>query len=424
MIKSYINKGYKIGFFHLLSANTFIQIAAFASQLFVAGILPPEDIGRIKILQTYLALFIILGGFGFNASMLKLCSENRSPDDKRKLFSSAFLLTIITSVSLYILVVVLNYFHIFSTDKLIIDIFPVSSTLIVTNSIFLLFTGYSQANKQIEFLSKQTSINKFISIVGIIILCYYIGIHGYYIASAISLFLMLLFCFWKFKSDFDFEPRNIIKSFKIHFPYASKSMFSYFLSELSAYVDILLIGFFVNDLKEIGYYGFALTMTVVFRLIPSTIQQITIPYFSSSSDDKNTHTSLFRKYNKISILLIFLTLIISLIFVPVFLHYVFASKYDNSLVYYPFLAVGWSLRVSSVFPNGVIFGIGKIKYNIYTSLIVLSSNIILMLFTLHFWGLLGAAIVSIPVGGISLFFSYFFYKKSFSQIFKIDTNAQ
>ncbi len=47
----------KRGFFHLLTANLLIQVVAFASQLFVAGILSPEDIGRIKVIQTFLSVF-------------------------------------------------------------------------------------------------------------------------------------------------------------------------------------------------------------------------------------------------------------------------------------------------------------------------------------------------------------------------------
>ena len=76
-IKIFLRKIQEKGFFHLLSANILIQIFAFASQLFVAGILSPEDIGRIKIIQTYLSVFSVIAGMGLNASTLKICSEGR-----------------------------------------------------------------------------------------------------------------------------------------------------------------------------------------------------------------------------------------------------------------------------------------------------------------------------------------------------------
>ncbi len=89
------------GFFHLLSANVLIQLVAFASQLFVAGILLPEDVGRIKIITTFLSVFSIIGGMGLHASTLKLCSENRSQKEIRELFSSGVVFTIVSTIVFY-----------------------------------------------------------------------------------------------------------------------------------------------------------------------------------------------------------------------------------------------------------------------------------------------------------------------------------
>src|SRR5450759_59028 len=98
------------GFFHLLSANLLIQVVSFASQLFVAGILSPDDIGRIKIIQTYLSIFSIVAGMGFNSSTLKLCSENRTTEERNSLFESALFFTIFSTVSLYLIILILNIF--------------------------------------------------------------------------------------------------------------------------------------------------------------------------------------------------------------------------------------------------------------------------------------------------------------------------
>ena len=101
----------KNGFFHLLTVNLFIQVVLFASQLFVAGILAPDDIGRIKIIQTYLSFFSIIAGLGFNSSTLKLCSENRSKKELADLFQSALFFTIFSTFSIYTVILVLNLFR-------------------------------------------------------------------------------------------------------------------------------------------------------------------------------------------------------------------------------------------------------------------------------------------------------------------------
>ncbi len=148
------------GFFHLLSANVLIQLVAFASQLFVAGILAPADMGRIKIIQTYLSVFSIIAGMGFNTSVLKLCSENRTLSDKKSLFQSALFFTITSTIILYLLVLGLNFLNIFSTDKIIKWLIPIGLFPIISNSIFMVFISYFQATKKIKLISNLTISNK------------------------------------------------------------------------------------------------------------------------------------------------------------------------------------------------------------------------------------------------------------------------
>ena len=145
----------KKGFFHLLSANLLIQIVGFASQLIVAGILSPDDIGRIKIIQTFSALFSIVGGMGFNASTLKLCSENRSEKEKIQLLYSGVIFTIGATFLVYLFVILMNFWGVLSSDKIIKLLIPLGLFPLITNSLFAVFTAYFQADKQIKHLSKQ-----------------------------------------------------------------------------------------------------------------------------------------------------------------------------------------------------------------------------------------------------------------------------
>lgn len=401
------------GFFHLLSANMLIQFVAFASQLFVAGILASDDIGRIKIVQTYLSVFLILAGMGFNASTLKLCSENRTFAEQNRLFRSALVFTIISTVSTYIIVLILNYFNIFSSDTLIKWLIPLGLFPIISNSIFMVFVSYFQATKKIKLLSRITISNKIISIFGIIVFTYWLGIKGYYIAFNLSFIIMLIVCYKIYKAElsnnlFKFEKKN---QFKLHWHYARTSMLAYLLSEISAYVDIIILSVFITDMHQIGYYSFALTLTVIIRLFPSTVQQITVPYFSSLSHLKEEFQIVFKRYNKILYAFIFVILIVLLVITPTIVHIVFKGKYDASMNYFPYLAIGWSLRQLAQLQNGAIFGLGKIQYNVYTSAITLAFNVIVISILLYYFGIMGAAYASV-LGGLafSLSSGYFFRK--------------
>jgi len=406
------------GFFHLLSANLLIQVVAFASQLFVAGILAPDDIGRIKIIQTYVSIFSIIAGMGFNSSTLKLCSENRTAEERSSIFQSALFFTILSTISVYIIVLILNFFGIFSSDKLIQLLIPLGLFPIISNSLFVVFVSYFQASKKIKLISNLTISNKIISIIAIVLLTLWIGIKGYYVAYNLSFILMLLVCFRYYKSVSKaglFSFKNF-SWFSIHWKYARTSMLAYLLSEISAYVDILLISFFIHDMKQIGYYSFALTITVILKIIPSTVQQITIPYFSSLAQHKNEFMLTFKRYNKLLYIIIALTLLVVLLFIPPILHIIFTGKYDLSWQYFPFLAIGWSLRLLSQLQNGAIFGIGKIQYNVYTSLITLTVNIILISLSIYLFGLQGAAYSSIVGGLVYILCSRYFFRKATNEM--------
>jgi len=257
-----------------------------------------------------------------------------------------------------------------------------------------------------------------LSIVGIVLLTYFFGIKGYYWAYNLSFILILFFCFKAYGSLFKVKsilPNNSSK-FLILWEYAKTSIFANLLSEMSAYVDIILLSFFIKNMQQIGYYSFALTITVILKLFPSTVQQIASPYFSSLANQKNDFILVFKKYNKLLYLVVAISLILVLATMPFLTHWIFNGKYDQSMIYFPMLAIGWSLRHLTQLQSGAIFGLGKIQYNAYVSLISLIVNIITISISLYFFGLIGAAYASIFNGFIFNLSSRYYYNKAQSKI--------
>ncbi len=408
----------KKGFIHLLSANLLIQIFAFASQLLVASIINPDDIGRIKIIQTYLSIFSIIAGMGFNVSTLKLCSENRTKQERNSLFHSAMIFTLSSTILLYLVILGLNFFHIFSSDKMIQWLLPLGLFPVISNSLFMVYVSYFQATKQIKLISKLTISNKIISLIAIILLTFWFGIKGYYIAYNLSFILMLIVCFKIFRFTFQERQSSIVlnENLKTHWRYARPSIFANLLSELSAYIDIILINFFVKDMTQIGYYSFALTLTIVLRLFPGTVQQISSPFFSTLSTNKNSFLSAFEKYNKILFLGVLITFIlINLLSYPA-IHWIFEGKYDQSVPLFIILSIGWSFRQLVQLQSAAIFGLGKIHYNAYISLFTFIFNILLYPLALLYYGLIGITYATIPSGITFWLLSRYFYHKAKTEI--------
>ncbi len=356
---------------------------------------------------------------GFNASTLKLCSENKSDNEKYKLLYSGVVFTLVSTLFLYLIVLLINVFGLFSKDHLITLLIPLGLFPLVSNSLFGVFTAYFQSIKKIKFLSGLTISNKLIAIVFIILFSIFWGIKGYYVAFNISFLIILIPCV-----NFLLKQRKIYKSEKIqlkeqfapHWFFARKSIFANLISEFSSYLDILLINLLITDMKEIGFYSFALTLTVALRVFPGTVQQIATPYFSSSTHDKVKFMQIFRQYNKQLYIVVISTLIFALIFTPPVINLIFSGKYNNSMIYFYFLAIGWSIRQLTQLQSGAIFGLGKIHYNAYSNLFIAIFNLIAIPIAINSYGLIGVAAVSIPSNILFVIISRFYLRKAASQI--------
>jgi len=169
-------------------------------------------------------------------------------------------------------------------------------------------------------------------------------------------------------------------------------------------------------MKQIGFYSFALTITVVFRLFPSTVQQITIPYFSSLSENKTNFQLAHKKYNRILYMVIIATLIVLLIIFQPSIQWIFSGKYNESFKYFPFLAIGWSLKQSVLLQTGAIFSLGKIRYNVYISSITLIFSIITVGFLVYYFGILGACYASVLCGIVLKITSGLYYRKAIDEM--------
>lgn len=402
------------GFFHLLSANVLIQLVGFASQLFVAGILVPDDLARIKIIQTYLAIFSIFAGMGLNTSTLKICSEGgRTEHENRRYFNTAFFYTLISSVAVYGILLIFNYYKLISSDNLIRILLPMGLFPLISNSLFMVLMAYFQAGKNIRLFSTLTIINKLLSIGGIILLTWMMGIRGYYIAYNLSFIVMVAAAMLVSGNLFTtglLKPEKQL--LQHHRKFSRSSVFSNIAAEASAYIDIVLLSFFSKDLQELGYYSFALTLTIALRIFPSTVQQITLPYFSEKSKNKTGFLKLFRRYNSILTGVVALSFIAFSVLIPPVLELIFGTKYAPSVPYLYVLGLGWSIRSLVQLRSSALFGLGKIEYNGYTSLITLGINFVIFPLMIHFQGMMGAAYATILSGIIINISAMYFFRKA------------
>ena len=408
-IKNVANKG----FFYLFTAQGFIIIFGFASQFFVAGFLDPTDIGRIKIMQTYLNLAALIGGLGFETSLLKLASENREDGEKKQLYQTAFVVTLIAFVFIYFFLYFLSFLGVVSSDPVISEIFPLYVLFLLPLSLQNIQLAYYQARKKIKLMAKLQFIVKIISILFIIIFTYLFKLDGYITTVVLTGFLAIII--------FELGIKNIrfnasyfqlnLTLFKSMWRLASYALIANIVGTIAVTIDIYLINYLITDRKEVGYYMFALTILSVYQLFPLTIQQIAFPFFSEQSAHRERWYRSYLKYNKLNHLLVIFVFAAGILVLPVLVRFAFLGKYDRSIYYFGFLSFAWMIKWANMIKGTAIMGYGRFDINFLASLITLILTFPVVFILIKNYGLDGAIIGMISGAVISYITVYFTFRR-------------
>ncbi|MFF2588519.1 oligosaccharide flippase family protein [Peribacillus butanolivorans] len=410
-IIDFFQQANKIGFLHLLSANILIQITGFGGQIFLTRILSVEDIGTIKVLQTYLSIFVIIASFGLNTSVLKMCSEDISREEQKSIFSVSFFITIVTSLILISIVIMLQKFSIFKVN----NYFSVYMFLIPIFSLTNLLIVYLQSQRKIKTISLIQSFSRIFIIIISTFIAFWFGLKGYInslvILNLFSFLLILLFI--RKEIQFQYLINITISKLKKIFNIAIFALGSNLLGTLLLNVNIIIATILSINSKEIGYYSIAQLIISTLMIIPSTLGQVMIPRISRISHDIDGVKEILKNYqNKNGILALLVSLFLGIL-APLIIPLVFGENYSNSVLYLEILLIGfvfWSIYS----PIGnTLLSVGRSDINFYMNSISIVINIILNYFFISKLGMLGAAIANTITYFLTIFIYKFLFKKMY-----------
>jgi O-antigen/teichoic acid export membrane protein len=382
------------GFFYLFTSQGLIVIVGFASQFFVAGILDPADMGRIKIMQTYINLSALICGLGFETSLLTLVSASGDDAEKRRLYQAALLVSMGSFALLFAVLSVFSYLGIISADPVITRLFPLYMLFLLPLTVQNLQMAYYQATKRIKTMARLQLIVKSVTVALLIYLTYLFQLKGYIITIVVTGMLTVLIFQVGLKNirlNRDFFSINaalVKRMWKL----AAYALLANIVGLVTTTLDIYLVNYMIAERVEVGYYMFALTIISVYQLVPLTIQQVSLPYFSEQASDYTRWYRSYSKYNRLNHVLVALVVAAGIVTIPFLIGFAFSGKYDRSVYYFVFLAVAWMIKNSSVIKPTAIMGHGRFDINFKVSLINFALSLPILFVLINFYGLDGALI--------------------------------
>jgi len=409
IVRHNFKKAYEVGFFHLISVNLLIQIVGFGMQMFLSKIMTPDNLGRMKVLQSFVGIAVIISTLGLDVAITKYCSEKIDDNEKINLLATGLKITFLISGLMVLVMFALSFFKVYSTDILINKYMRVYIIIIPLLAINNICFSYLQSQKRIKSVAKVQSYSKFINIFIVVILVYIFNFYGYIIGmimgSLISFILFLHELKDEISSALSLKVNRL--AFTKLFYMGKYNLLTNGIGQLIMSTDALLINYLSNKQSELGYYSIAQLFILGLRVIPSTIQQIMIPYISEEANNIENLIYIYKNYKKKIVLLMSVLVIPCYIFIPILINLFFGAKYLNSIKYFKILLFGFYFFCLYSTNISLFIGLGKVKYNLYYGLFFEFVNLTVQYCLIKKCGIIGAAYGSSIAFILSFFFNEF-----------------
>ncbi|MDD3692163.1 MAG: oligosaccharide flippase family protein [Bacteroidales bacterium] len=411
-----IKSAEKKGFFHLFLANALIQLFGFGSQFLVAWFLDVEELGQIKIIQTYFSVAVMFSTFGFNTSVLKLCSESRPYGQKIYLYRKALQYAVIAICIVLPIVVIATQSGLISSDLKVQKYFLYVLFALGPSTLDNIFSSYLQSQKKFKLLSRINISTKILSVICIIIFTWLYRFDGYIIGYILGfLFSFLMLTIGIKKTNFGSLPEQVNKPFKNHTRYSIWALVVNMIGLIGSYTDVFLMNYLIVDKEAIGFYSFALTILLVMTMFRSTVCQFIVPYFSEKSNDIIQLQIVSKKYELINIVSTTIIAIALFFLVPPLVKLFFGNKFLESIPLFRILIWGEVFYSVINFKGYTMLGLGAIKSNFITSAISVTSGFVITYLFVQNLGIQGLAYGKVINSFISIFIVNIVYRITINQ---------
>ncbi|PCI93994.1 MAG: hypothetical protein COB15_15245 [Flavobacteriales bacterium] len=414
-IKEFINGFLKRKGAYILFSIVLSKIISFLLSFYVIHQLSPKDYGNISYAYNIISFIAPFAGFGIYQSLSRYGPISKSQQNKKQLFNFILSRGIIASIILSCIVVI--------SAKTLTKSLPDSYNYLVLISLFIIshfifevikikFRIYN-INKLFAYLEISHSV--ILLILGIT-LTSFLGGYGYLIALIISPLIISVYILLKYKTLRTESKSNYSKEYK-------KSLWKYGIytslggltSQLIFSIDILTIGFLMHDPSEVALYKTASLIPFALLFIPAGVMKTDLVKITQNYQNKKFLKNYVSNYLKLFFIISIITFI-TLYSLSTFIMGLFGSEYILAQDLIPIFAVG--LVGAFLFRNpfgNIITCVGWVKTNTAISIIVLLLDVILNIFLVEKYGIIGAAYstaILLWIAGIASYIAFLKYLKT------------
>ncbi|MEZ9851231.1 hypothetical protein AB4340_12460, partial [Vibrio breoganii] len=299
---------------YFVASNLLTRGLGYFIQLTLIFFVSVEDVGYLRISQSFIEVGVLIAGFGLTTGILKVNSEqNLCEFERNNNYLTSVVLTFFSSIVVCLIIIVAAMNEVFSSIVTVNKLLIYSAFYCMFNSfVNLIICDYQIKDKFKELSFTQFKI-KLISLLVFVMLIYSYGIYGYilglYFSAGLAITIM-------FKSTFNNKLFSIDISKSFQFIKQVKkiaffAMMSNGINLTTKYASVFIAASMHLNEREFGFLSIALTISLGLEILTNSVQQFYLPKFSKASSNmlywKGKVKSIEQKYLFFSLLMFIIT---------------------------------------------------------------------------------------------------------------------
>lgn len=203
------------------------------------------------------------------------------------------------------------------------------------------------------------------------------------------------------------ERKPMIRPVRELVSFSAPLIVSNVFGQITSWADVFLVGFFLSS-SAVGLYNAALPTAMLLGMVSAAIGSLAVPVLTElySAGKHKEFGSVYTTATKWIFALVFPGLLLMVLFADHGLGVIYGQEYISSTVsWMPFaisetglaltmLALGYMLFATTDLSRQAIQATGDTQYNLYLSIIVGGSNVLLNILFIPMFGIIGAALAT------------------------------
>ena len=386
------------------SSGVLVTLAGFITFPIWTRVFTEAEYGKMSLAIVTMGIIVVFSKFGIQRAALRFYSEFK--EKKRDLdftyyYTTAFLSILVISliIALVFLLIVESYLGKFF-DAQYVKIFRILPLMIIFDSLISIFLMFLRAEQNVK-LHSITTISRRYSKMLVTLLFVFVfkqGLVGFFIGSALSDGLFFFMLLIKFLRQGKIRPRSFsISLFKESISFGLP-LIGFELSALLLMTgDRYLLQYFLGA-EAVGIYSASSNLTkYLVDFFAEALKLAVMPIFISMWEKKGKEetqqflATVLKMYFMIGIPIIFAVSFIGRDIIVLLA----SKKFESGYIILPFIVTGYVIHKANF-----LYGAGLyLKKKTGTLLIIIFGsaiiNIILNIFLIPLWGILGAAITTV-----------------------------